>query len=272
MFRTRYVKTPEQVARLQDALAAPAFLDIRSLGVTFESDPDVLAELLPPPLALAGDARVSVSVSEIRRSNCVGPFNGAQVTIPCEFEGEQGNYCVTMPMSTDTAVIFGRELYAEPKKLADISLTVDESGRARGTVTRHGVTYIELRGAFEDRPSVVERPYTAYHYYVKYMPSADGRGFAHDPELVRVTHRGLTRSVTQGNATITFRESPHDPIIDIPVLSVLGATLSEGETYTQAEVVATLNPAAFMPYAFGKMDDLTIWSTAPVREPATLPS
>lgn len=268
MPRTRFVKSPAQIARLQDAFAAPAFLDIVSLGISFESDPEVLAELLPPPLTLAGDARVTVSVSEIRQSNCVGPFNGAQVAIPCDFRGEEGFYCVTMPMSTDTAVIFGRELYAEPKKLAEISLRVDESGRARGTVTRHGVTYIELRGAFDDVPSVVERPYTDYHYYVKYMPSADGRGFAHDPELVRVTHRGLTRSITRGNATITFRESPHDPIIDIPVLSVLGATLSEGETHTQAEIVSKLNPVAFMPYAFGKMDDLTAWSAAPVREPA----
>jgi acetoacetate decarboxylase len=29
-----------------------------------------------------------------------------------------GDYPLTMPMSTDSAVIFGRELYGEPKKIS----------------------------------------------------------------------------------------------------------------------------------------------------------
>lgn len=257
---TRFVKTPEQVEQLQRAFAAPAFLDIRTLAVTFESDPAVLAALLPPPLELAPEPRVSVSVSEIRRSNCVGPFNGAEIRIPCLYRGEPGVYPLTMPMNTDTAVIFGRELYAEPKKLADIRLSVADSGHARGTVTRHGISYIELRGFFDDPMVEVARDYTTHNYFVKFMPSADGHGFAHDPELIRVTHRGLTRRSARGNGTITFRESPHDPVIDIPVLAVTGATLSEGETHTSAEVVEIIPAAVFLPYAFGKMDDLTAWS------------
>jgi hypothetical protein len=28
--------------------------------------------------------------------------------------------------------------------------------------------------------------------------------------------------------------------------------------------VATVDPAEFLPYAFGKMDDLTVWSDIPV--------
>ena len=47
MPRTRYVKTPEQIARLQRALAEPAFLRSRTLAVSFETDREVIAELLP---------------------------------------------------------------------------------------------------------------------------------------------------------------------------------------------------------------------------------
>jgi hypothetical protein len=110
-----------------------------------------------------------------------------------------------------------------------------------------------------DAPLAVERETQTFHYYVKFLPSADGSGFAHDPELVRVTHRGHTRQVQQGSGTITFRESQHDPVIDIPILSVGGASYTESETHTRAEVVTTIAGDAFLPFAFAKMDDLTTW-------------
>lgn len=259
--RTRYVKSPEDVRRLAEVYATPAFLDIRSLAMTILSDPEVLAEVIPPPLKPADEPRVSVSVSEIRRSNCVGAFNGCSVNIACTFEGEPGLYCLTMPMNTDTAVVFGRELYAEPKKVAEIQLDV-VGPYARGTVTRHGITYVELNGTFEEGLQPFERESTSHHYYFKYLQSADGRGLAHDPELIRVTHRGRTSQLARGTGTITFRESRHDPVIDIPVLMVEGASLSESETHTRAELVTTVPAAQFLPWAYGKADDLTAWAEA----------
>ena len=226
-------------------------------------DPDVVRELLPPPLLPAPTPRVTVSVSDIGRSNCVGPFRGANVNIACLHEGVEGVYGLMMPMSTDTAVIFGRELYAEPKKLADITLEAGGDGRARGTVTRHGVTYMELRGHFEEPMAEVNRESVSSHYYVKFMPSADGRGFAHEPELIRVTHRGRTRRFARGNGTVTFRESIDDPLIDIPVLAVTGAALVESDTYTSAEVVCVIPAETFLPYAFGKIDSLSEWAISP---------
>lgn len=265
---TRFVKTPVEVARYQESSAAPAFLGMRTLALTFETDPAIVAELLPPPLLPAAEPRVSVSVSEIAESNCVGPFNGSSVDIACTFDGQDGVYCLTMPMSTDTAVIFGRELYAEPKKLADIVLAGSAPGHVRGTVTRHGTAYIDLRGTFEDEPADIERKSVSSHYYFKYLPSADGRGLAFDPQLVCVTHHGITRRHARGTGTITFRESRHDPVIDLPVLSVSGATYSEGETRTSAEVLATVSAEVFLPYAFAKMDDLTAWSAESIAAPA----
>lgn len=264
---TRFVKSPDEVSRLQEIYAAPSFLDIRTLALTFETDPAVVRELLPPPLEPAETPRVSVSVSEIRASNCVGPFNGSSVNIACMYRGEPGQYCLSMPMSTDTAVVFGRELFAEPKKLADIELAV-RLPNVRGTVTRHGTTFIELHGLFEDAPADSDRTSLTAHYYFKYLPAANGRGLAHDPQLVRVTHRGRTHRLATGTGTLTFRESRHDPLIDLPVLNVLGATYSEGETHTTAEVVAEVPAADFMPWAFGKTDDLTAWEMAALLAPA----
>ncbi len=259
--RTRYVKTPDQVRQMQAIYATPDFLDSRSVSLTFLTDPEVVRELLPPPLEPAAEPRVSVAVYEIGRSNCVGAFNGASVNIACRYQGEDGLYCLTMPMSTDTAIIFGRELYAEPKKLADCQVV--ERGRfVHGTVTRHGVTYIEIMGTFDEPMAEVERSSVSQHYYFKYLPAADGKGLAFDPQLVRVTHRGTTHRLARGTGTLTFRESPHDPVIDLPVHLVEGAAFSEGETMTTAEVVATVRAEDFLPWAYGKADDLTVWADA----------
>ncbi|MBE7519242.1 MAG: acetoacetate decarboxylase family protein [Thermoflexaceae bacterium] len=263
MARTRYVQSLAGVSALQEVLAAPAFLDIRTLSIAFETDPAVVAELLPPPLAPAAAPRTTVSVSEIRRSNCVGPFNGAAINLACTYKGEEGLYCLTMPMDTGLAVTFGRELFAEPKKLAEISLDV-AGGNARGRVSRHGITYIELTGRFEGQPAEPALHYVVPHYYFRFLPAANGRGLAFDPELIRVTHRGTVHRAVRGEGTITFRESRHDPVIDLPVLSVTGATLSEGETHTSAEVVTTVAAEAFLPYAYGKLDDLLEWADTPV--------
>ncbi|MEX2081840.1 MAG: acetoacetate decarboxylase family protein [Dehalococcoidia bacterium] len=258
---TRYLKSPAEIARLQDVLATPAFLDIHSLALTFDSDPDVIRELLPPPLTPGDRPQVSISVSEIRHSNCVGPFNGCSVNIACEFEGEPGQYCLTMPMSTGFAVTFGRELYAEPKKLAEIELHV-YGDHARGTVTRYGIPYIELQGRFEDPMQESGLETLSHHYHFKYLPAADGRGLAADPELVRVTHRGRVHRLARGTGTLTLRESAHDPIIDLPVREVGGATLADVETHTSGEVVATVPQADFLPWAYGKLDDMEVWAGA----------
>ena len=264
--RTRYVKSPSEIQRLEEVNASPAFLRSTSLSVTFLSDPEVIRELLPPPLQSAAAPRVSISVYEFAESNCVGPFSGASVNLACQYEGAEGLYCLTMPMSTDTAVIFGRELYAEPKKLA--TCTVDRNGRVvRGTVERHGVTYIDITGVFDEPLADSQRETTSQHYYFKYLPDASGRGLAFDPQLVRVTHRSRTQQLTRGSGTVVLRESPHDPVIDIPVLEVDGATFSHGETHTSGEVVATVPAATFLPWAFAKHDDLAVFAVP--RVPAT---
>ena len=261
MPRTRFVKSPEQIEKFQQAYRNPVFQDSFSLSTSFLTDPEVAREILPPPLEPADEPRVSVSIYTIGRSNCVGPFSGASVNLACRFQGEPGLYCIAMPMSTGVAINFGRDLFAEPKKLAEISLT-EEDGHARGAVTRYGLTYIELTGEFEEPMEPVELSGTSHHYYFKHMPAADGIGLVHDPELIRVTHRGQTHQMVRGTGSLTFRESAHDPLIDIPVLSVGPATLSRGETSTTAEVVATVPQAQFMPYAFAKTDDLTQWVDA----------
>jgi acetoacetate decarboxylase len=254
---TRYVKTPAEVQELLKLHAEPGFYGRRGLAVQFETDPDFVRAILPPPLVPSDRPLASAGVSSFSSSNCVGPFDGGSITFRCRYGDLEGQYCLTMPMNTDTAVVFGRELYAEPKKLAQVSITRDGS-RARGTVTRHGVTYITLDADLTE--AVPDGRSEVNNFYFKYTIRADGAGLDHDPLLVCVRTESTVRNAVRGAGTIRWAESVHDPVTDIPVRNVLSAVWSEGDTWTRGRTLTSVDAAAFLPYAFEKMDALQVWA------------
>ncbi len=250
----RYVKTLDEIRRLQQLYAEPAFERGRAISAVYETDPEVIAAVLPPPLMPTDNPRATVSVSHCGASNALQPFGGGGLAVEAQYEGIQGAYPLTMPMSTDSAVIFGRELYAEPKKLAEIELRRD-GDRVVGTIRRHGITYIEIRGTVAEREDPPESNDSS-RFYFKFMPAPDGNGLDGDPLLIRVRHTGRSRLVERLDGEVILRESPHDPVVDIPVRNLLRVTYSEGDTYTRGEVLARVPAESFLPYMFGKMDDM----------------
>jgi len=252
----RYVKTLDEVRRLQKLYAEPEFESFRSISAVYETDPEVVAAVIPPPLRPTDSPVVTISVSHIGRSNALQPFGAAGLAVQAEYEGLVGNYSLTMPMSTDSAVIFGRELYGEPKKVADIE--VRQTGdRVVGTVRRYGITYIELAGDVVEEGTPGEAA-ESNQFYFKYMPAPDGQGFDNDPVLVRVRHTGRSRVVRKLSGEVTLRESPHDPVVDIPVRRLIAMSYAEGDTYTHGEILTRAPGESFLPYMFGKVDDLEL--------------
>ncbi len=252
----RYVRTLEEVRRLQKLYAEPEFEQFRSITALYETDPEVIAAVLPPPLTPTERPLVSVSVSHIGVSNGLQPFGAAGLAVECSYEGLVGTYPLTMPMSTDSAVIFGRELYGEPKKVAEIQV-VKSGDQVRGTVERYGVTYIELFGAVTEEMEPGDSGESS-RFYFKFMPAPDGNGFDNDPVLVRVRHTGHTRLVQRLEGEIVLREAAHDPVIDLPVRKTLGLNYAEGDTYTHGEILTRVPGESFLPFMFGKNDDLEL--------------
>jgi len=255
--KTRWLRPPEKLPDLQARLAAPRFLDGSVLSVTFETDPALIAALLPHPLEHDGSGIATVFVGRWQRSNCVGPFSGGALNLRASYGTLSGVYCLTMPMSTDAAVIFGRELYGEPKKLARV--TLERTGaRVSATIERHGITYIAIAAELSERD---ENPGEArgLTFHLKATPRADGHGFDAAPLLVGVTSRTRLRLVERGTAQLTFADSPFDPVADFPVRRVVSATYSEGDTETTAQILAALDPTAALPYYLGKLDPLDGW-------------
>jgi acetoacetate decarboxylase len=251
----RFVKTEDEIRRIQKTYSRCQYLATKNLTVAFETSPEAVRALLPPPLEPTTEALGSAWVGEIGNSNSVGPFMGAALYIRARYGDIIGDYCVTMPMSTPQSVTFGRELYGEPKKLAKI-IFEQQDEHVWGYAERHEVRFLSMRGRMTGAAATGRRETSTFHF--KFTPRADGIGFDCPPQLVHITGDTNIKVGKRGRGELIFRDSAHDPISDIPVRQVIEAVYTEGDVYTTGRVLCEVDPEAFLPYAFGKMDAMDL--------------
>ena len=175
-----FLRPEAEGTAIREAVRRPKFLDATTLTVSFRTDPDAVERLLPPGLDPADRPLARAEVVSVGRSNCVGPFDGGGLYVRARHGDREGAYCLSMPMSTDAAVRWGRETLGEPKKRADV--TLDWTGAsARGTVTRHGERLVDIDARLTGSQEPRSGEATVFHY--KYLPAASGEGFHTDPDI-----------------------------------------------------------------------------------------
>jgi acetoacetate decarboxylase len=258
MAKLRYVKTLEQVKRAAEA--NPEFLPstVRSVRAVYETDPAVVAAILPRPLEPAARPEVSVVLSKVEMQ--IAPettfaIGAGAFGVMARYEGVEGAYQVTMPMSAEAAVVGGRETYGEPKKLADMTFE-REGDRVTATVTRMGIPYIELRGRIGR--SLGPREFTDYAYCFKALPAIEkGRDFDGDPLLVRLEWRHRHEQVNAVDGEVILRESPFDPVVDLPVRRILRMEYEEGGSQSSGKVLRGIPGEWLLPFLHGRYDDMS---------------
>jgi acetoacetate decarboxylase len=252
-----FVKTTEQIARIQDALENPRFVDAEMLTVDFLTEPAWVAHVLPPPLEPLGQPRVTAMVGRWR-SNCVGDFAGGALYVAARFGHIVGDYVLSMWMDGDQATIYGRDVFGEPKKIAASRL--HRSGRQMsGLIERHGVTLIELSADLDPDSGPGES--AGVNFNVKARPAADGVGLEEDAILTVAEFANQVRVSREGSADLMLRGTAHDPLDEIAVSEVLRGSYMEGDLHARARSVARIPAADFVPYHYGRMDDWSALST-----------
>jgi acetoacetate decarboxylase len=242
---TRWVQTLEQPSSLTSNVPP-----LPSLEATYLTDPDALAEVLPPPLTAPDEPRVHARITDIdlmfgehRHKELVAFF-----AVDAKLDGEPGEYPLVIPIDLEPAVAISRERYGEPKKLADIALTRDDDGSVRGTVTRQGVTFIEMTGRVTGALPV-PAPYSARQFWFKFLPAVEGTGFDGDPLLVRFEQVRRTDSVERVEGDLVLRDLPGCPVVDLPVRGGLSLTWVLRSSENTPKVVGPVDATAFSPYA-----------------------
>ncbi len=255
MAKLRYVKTLEQVRKAKDA--DPEFLpsSVRSIRTVYETDPAIAAALLPEPLELAAP-EICVTCSDVAMH--ISPEYTFEIGsmifgVRARYDGQEGIYLVTMPMTAEAAVVGGRETYGEPKKIADIDFEWGE-GAASVKVARMGMPYVEIKGTVGE--PLGAREFVEHAFCFKAFPSCDrDKDFDSDPLLVRLEWRHEQTKVHRMEGDVILHDSPLDPVADIPVKRVLRMEYEEGSTQSNGTVLRSVPGDWILPFLHGRYDD-----------------
>lgn len=259
-----FVKTYEEI--LANTRETADFYDAQMLTVFWETRPETVARLLPAPLMPTADPVAMAFVAWYPRTNFDVTYHETALFLRASFNGEEGLYCLAMPVTSDMAMIGGRELYGFPKKIADIHMFKD-GDVVGGWTERRGVRFMELEakltGSFND-PAAQEKimgmtspdgKMRGLSYNFKYFPAPEGGGMDYNPRLVRQETILGPKTLQFGEASVTLAPSDYDPWAEVEVVKVLGAIYSVGDnSMLKGSVVAEVDFLQFAPYAFMKYD------------------
>ncbi|MGB3051403.1 MAG: acetoacetate decarboxylase family protein [Polyangiales bacterium] len=261
MARLRYVKSNSGEGKA-NAGGSKIHHSVQSIRALYETEPEIAKAVLPRPLEPASAPEIFVQFANVamhfseERTVQIG---AATVGVACSYEGRPGYYVLAMPMEGEFVVIGGREKYGEPKKLAETSFSID-GDHVNAKVTRHGVTFLELDGKIGE-PSDAPKQFTEYFYCYKALPAAvpeahDNGGFDGDVLLTLLTWERDYSSVRQiEDGRIILRESPHDPLVDVPVKRLIRMELAEGASRTGGEVLRSVPGEWLQPFLVQRYDD-----------------
>ena len=127
-------------------------------------------------------------------------------------------------------------------------------------VTRHGVTFLELDGNIGEAADSPKQ-FTEHFYCYKALPAAvpdanDNGGFDGDVLLTMLTWERDYNSVRLiEDGQIILRESPRDPLVDVPVKRLIRMEFAEGASRTGGEVLRSVPGEWLQPFLVQRYDE-----------------
>lgn len=224
------------------------------LVATFETDPDILASVLPQPLEPSSRPLAKTTFARVDIPG-LPTFGAGSFSVQCIHEGTIGYYCLVMPMSTEQSVIGGRETFGEPKKIGQVTVEVDGNA-IRGSMARMGVTFAEFAGHVTEALEV-PTPETRTDFYFKALPAPDGKGLDSDPSLVYCTREETVRWVKRCDGELVLRDSRFDPVADLPVRSLVEVTVGERNSIQRGRIHSTVPAQWIVPFMHQRYDDMS---------------
>ena len=220
------------------------------LKVSYRTDAEKIAALLPPGLEPSGDPIVQINVY------CVPipgePEYGVSTKIGASFDGMDGLFCVGMGIDQEAAIFISQELNGQPKFPCSISFyRIDDYVEA---VCEHqGYTFMEFRGHSNGNVEPSGETVEENEWWIKSSRQIGGAEGEYDfpPHVVRVHSVSEPVEIEDLNGDLVLRESPWDPYTELlPMREQVSARLVRS-AHKSREITnaGPLNPEGFWPYA-----------------------
>lgn len=241
------------------------FYDAEMHMVFWETKPEIIAKLLPPPLQPAEHPIVMAFVANYPRTNFDVIYKESTLFLRAVHNGEEGNYCLSMPVTNDIAMAGGGERVGFPKKMANIDFKRDGLS-VIGWTERRGIRFMEVRvrlsGKLNDPEAQemlisnragVDGSISAISYNFKHFPAPEGGNFDYNPHLIRQETILKPKEMQLGEAEVILRHSDYDPWAEVEIVKMLGALYTvRDNSMLGGKTVAEVGVMEFLPYAFLK--------------------
>lgn len=224
--------TEEEVLRAAYAmpLTSPAypkppfrFVDREFVIVTYRTDPEAIARVLPAPLQPA-EPVVKYEFIKMPDSSGLGSYTESGQVIPVTYKGEPGGFTHAMYLDSEAGIASGREILGFPKVLAQPKLEVRNDALV-GTLDYNGVRVATATMAYKYRPldlAAVKKTIEAPGYLLKIIPHVDAT-----PRVCELVRFQVTEVVMKGAwagpASLELHPHCFAPVSKLPVLEVLSA-------------------------------------------------
>jgi acetoacetate decarboxylase len=214
------------------------FVNREFLIITYRTDPDALAAVVPEPLKVA-EPVVKYEFIRMPDSTGFGDYTETGQVIPVTFEGQAGGYVHAMYLNDDSPIAGGREIWGFPKKLAEPSLRV-EVDTLLGTLDYGPVRVATGTMGYKHKAldlAKVKESLEAPSFLLKIVPHVDCT--PRICEIVRYYMEDLTvKGAWSGPAALELHHHALAPVADLPVLEVLsGVHILSDLTLGLGEVV-----------------------------------
>lgn len=238
------------------------FYDAEMLTIYWETKPEIIERLLPKPLKPVSRPLVNAFIANYPATNFCPPYREAGLFVLADYNGQIGNYCLSMPITSDIGMAMGREVCGLPKKMADIQMNTTADS-IEGSISRHGIEFFNVKARLDDHfndnatKSIVEEYYgkDVPLFNIKYANAIDGSGFDLKPTLVTQRMTSDIKVYKAAEAAVTFQDSPHDPWAELEVVHMLGAVYTVSTNVLgKGKVLEPLNPMEFLPYCYLRWD------------------
>lgn len=247
-----FVKSQKELDQYYN-LGVRHFPGARMLGVLYQTKPEIIERLLPSPLEPIDQATCMMFVAEYAETNLGPGYKEAALFLNCQYQGEKGNYCLSMPIDNEPRMHNGRDIFGFPKKMAKID--VDRDGeKLKASVERRGTRFLEIKA--EMTATMPALPESGPTFLFKGMPRADLQpGFDGPVYLVSQKTEIEVEELKIGDADVQFFPSEEEPWAEVEcVETLIGFDLTSNNTMKPGEILTEVDPEKYLPHYFRMTD------------------
>ena len=200
------------------------FINREFLIISYETDPELLKAILPPPLELI-EPVVKFEFIRMPDSTGFGDYTEAGQVLPVRYKGEEGGFTISMFLDCHAPIAGGREIWGYPKKLAKPKLFVEEDvligqldyGSIRIATATMG--YKHHRIDTDKVLAATQKPI----FLLKNIPGVDGK-----PAINQLTRTYLTdiniKGAWTGPGSLELHPHALAPVASLPVKKIVAVS------------------------------------------------